>query len=954
MAEPDQQGELEASPQTAKFFETLLRASVDGIVITDATYNIVLVNEAFGAFFGRRRRDLAETSLSVWLEHLDGDASLRWAGLEKDVRRKGECRDVEFQMTTADSIRYLSVNAFLPAPATDRERSLIISIWRDVTLHRRMEQELREHRERPEELVEKRTAALRESEERFRAVFEQAADSIALFDPESGAIIEFNDRAAENLGYTREEFARLSMADIDALDSADDVARRARSIAEAGADTFETQHVNADGELRDVSVNARAISIRGRRLIAGVWRDITERKRAEEALHRERDFCTSLLQASPTFFVAISADGRTLMMNEAMLDRLGYTKDEAVDTDYLETFVPEADRESLAKVFARLMHQCEPTLNENRVLTKDGRELLVEWRGRPVFKEDGTLDFFFGVGIDITERENAEGVLRESEELLRTVVDATQDAMISIGEDGLITLFNPAAEKMFGRKKEEMLGQPLDCLMPEEYRKLHGQYVKSYFTTGKPDRAVGRMLELPGLRSDGTVFPMDISLSGGNVGDRRFVIAVARDTSERKLLEDQFRQSQKMEALGLLAGGIAHDFNNILTAILGNAEFVLGKLTKEAPSDERYVACLNGIVHAANRAVLLTRQLLAFGRRQAASPVALDLNGVLDGVEELLPWIIGEQIEVIVKREPAICLTQADASQFEQIMMNLVVNARDAMPDGGKLTIETADVTLDEDYVAGHPEAHPGRHAALYVSDTGIGMDSETVRRIFEPFFTTKPPGQGTGLGLSTVFGIVRQAGGHIRVESEEGRGTVFRVYLPVVDPTGSMPAAKPGGGTCIPGEMGGDETILVCENEESIRRLAGEVLEHNGYKVLSAENGRKGLELAKKHPGPIHLLLTDVVLPEMNGLQLTEALRATRPELGALYMAGYSSDIRDPNAIAVGESELLEKPFSANNLLVRVRDRLDTAVQAACGGPQDAVSQPRTKTTGVKTAQDT
>ena len=314
------------------------------------------------------------------------------------------------------------------------------------------------------------------------------------------------------------------------------------------------------------------------------YTDITDRRQAAEALRKERDFSTSLVQASPTFFVAISPEGRTLMMNEAMLTALGYTEDEVLGTKYLETFVPEADRELLAKLFDELMRLNKPTLNENHVLGKDGGELLVEWHGRPVFKENGEFDYFFGVGIDITER---------------------------------------------------------------------------------------------------------------------------------RRLEKQFRQSQKMEALGLLAGGVAHDFNNLLTAVLGNAEFVLGKLREEPAPDDRYITCLSAIVNAGNRAVSLTRQLLAFGRGKVVSPVAVDLNTILEGIEELLPRITGERIKLTVKRQRDLCPIEADAAQIEQIIMNLVVNARDAMPRGGTLTIETAEVTLRRDGVVRGAQVGPHAEAVL-------------------------------------------------------------------------------------------------------------------------------------------------------------------------------------------------------------------------------------------------
>lgn len=304
--------------------------------------------------------------------------------------------------------------------------------------------------------------------------------------------------------------------------------------------------------------------------------------------------------------------------------------------------------------------------------------------------------------------------------------------------------------------------------------------------------------------------------------------------------------------------------------------------------------------------------------------MVLDLNTALAEVEELLPWVVRERIELTVNRHPDLWRTHADPTQIEQIIMNLAVNARDAMPDGGKLTIETANVTLDEDYVAEHPEAHSGPHAALYVSDTGVGMSKDTIDRIFEPFFTTKPVGEGTGLGLSTVFGIVKQAGGHVTVESEEGKGTAFRVYLPVVDERKEQPVAAPSAGVVAEGDLGGDETILVCEDEDDVRRLARQILEGKGYKVFTAANGRKGLELAAGYSDPIHLLLTDIIMPEMSGPQLAEALGKARPDMKILYMSGYSSNVLDVEELSLEKVELLDKPFSSDDLLIRVRGILN------------------------------
>jgi PAS domain S-box-containing protein len=440
------------------------------------------------------------------------------------------------------------------------------------------------------------------------------------------------------------------------------VARHVDFVLEQGADTFETKHKTKAGDVRDVLVTTRAVSVRGTKLIASIWHDITERKRAEQALRRERDFSTSLLQASPTFFVAINAKGVTLMMNDAMLETLGYTKEEVVGTNYLETFVPQPDRKLAARIFDKLIHSRVATLNENRVLTKDGRQLLVEWRGRPMFKEDGAFDFFFGVGIDVTERRQAE--------------------------------------------------------------------------------------------------------------------------RERAKLEEQLRHVHKMQAVGQLAAGVAHDFNSVLAVVLGNAELLRSECKRRGLPDPKNAIsdALGHILNSVERGRKLVQSLLTFGRTRSWRPRPLNLNNRVDYVRQMLEGVLGAHIELEVLKEQNLKTINADAGQMEQVLVNLLLNARDAMPDGGELTIETANADLDEAYVTAHAEAHPGPHVCLRVSDTGAGMDGSTLKRLFEPFFTTKPMDQGTGLGLSIVYGIVTQANGHITVASDVGKGTTFALYFPATE----------------------------------------------------------------------------------------------------------------------------------------------------------------------------
>jgi len=386
--------------------------------------------------------------------------------------------------------------------------------------------------------------------------------------------------------------------------------------------------------------------------------------------------------------------------------------------------------------------------------------------------------------------------------------------------------------------------------------------------------------------------------------------------------QDQLTQARKMEAVGRLAGGVAHDFNNLLTVMIGRSQLLLRQLTTEDPVRP----AIELIEHTAGRATDLTRQLLAFSRKQILQPTVLNLNAVVAKSGELLNRVIGEDVALLTVLDPALGCVEADPSQIEQIVVNLVMNARDAMPEGGRLTLETANVELDPAYARRHVEVRPGPHVMLAVSDTGVGMDPDTRARIFEPFFTTKGPGQGTGLGLATVYGIVKQSGGHIWVYSEPGRGTTFKIYLPrvaqVAGPVESPPLPAP--------SAHGRETILLVEDETAVRDLARDILQANGYRVLEARHGSEALRICERHAGPIHLMLTDVVMPGMSGRQLAERLAPLQPTMTVLYMSGYTNNAIVHRGVLDARTAFLQKPFTPDALARKVREGLDARHEAS------------------------
>jgi PAS domain S-box-containing protein len=506
------------------------------------------------------------------------------------------------------------------------------------------------------------------------------------------------------------------------------------------------------------------------------------------------------------------------------------------------------------------------------------------------------------------------GLRHAREALLQGMLESAVDAVIVMDHEGRVVDHNSAAESMFGYARDEAVGRTVaELIVPPDLRARHTAGL-ARVVGGEPPRLLGRHREFPAVRRSGEQFPAEVSIASVRGAQPPLFVAYVRDLTERRRLEAQFLQAQKMESVGRLAGGIAHDFNNILTAILGYADLLLEEL-----ADTPHRPDITEIKRSAERAALLTRQLLAFGRRQILMPQVVDVNALIVDLERMLTRLIGEDIDLSTALSPELRLVHVDPGQMTQAIMNLVVNARDAMPNGGKLTIETRNVHLDESYAAKRPDVAPGEYVRVTVSDTGVGMDADVQAHLFEPFFTTKERGRGTGLGLSTAYGIVRQSGGHIAVYSEPGRGSTFSIYLP---PTTEAPTPRPV--AAGPAAANGTETILLVEDEEPVRALARRVLAGYGYQVLVAATAEEGRRLWREHGAHIHLLVTDVVLPGASGPELVRALRDDRPDLWVLYTSGYSEAAIVRRGVLDPQTPYLQKPFAATALAVKVREVLD------------------------------
>ena len=510
------------------------------------------------------------------------------------------------------------------------------------------------------------------------------------------------------------------------------------------------------------------------------------------------------------------------------------------------------------------------------------------------------------------ERERMKRQLREREEYFRSLIEQAMDIIAVLDADGAVRYASPSVLPLLGYGAEELVGQHIfDLVHPDDVGPALRVFAEGV-ATGQGDRLLGLQVR----HKDGTYRSLE-AIGRYLLDDPvvRGVVINARDVTERRSLERQLLQAQKMEAVGRLAGGIAHDFNNVLTAIFGYADL----LTEEFPAGSPARQDLEEIRKAATRASALTRQLLAFSRQQVLAPVVLSVNDLVDDVGKMLRRLVGEDVELrlILARDAG--NVRADSGQLQQVIMNLVVNARDAMPTGGKLVIETADAELTEQYAELHQAVIPGRYVMLAVSDTGVGMDAQTKARIFEPFFTTKEKGKGTGLGLSTVYGIVKQSGGYVWVYSEPGHGTTFKLYLPRVDAP-AEPQAPPRETATLTGT----ETILLAEDDDILRPLTKGLLAKLGYTVLDAESAEQALAVAGARQGPIHLLVADVVMPGASGRELARRLAQSRPETRVLYVSGYTDDAIVHHGMLEPGLKFLQKPFTPAALARKVREVLD------------------------------
>lgn len=765
----------------------------------------------------------------------------------------------------------------------------------------------------------RRTMALRrmvaahdDARSQARALF--AASPIASWVFEYGSLrfLDVNDAALRQYGYSREEFGRLTLRDLRVEGewaALDDL------LSDPAADlpVQQATHRRKDGSLLRVEVRSRPVTVGGQPARLVLVEDITSRTSTEQALRQSEAEFRAMADASPAGIAMMTPDGAIRYMNDTGLRLLGLPLDRALGRGWIAGCHPD-DRERVAAAVAEAAAARRPFTGAGRFLHPDGRVFWWRMRTSPVFAGDACLGHV-AVIVDETEQRAAEEALRESEERFRQLAEHIPAVVYLVDpQTGSMLFISPAYERIWGRTRSSLYANPfsfLDAVHAEDRERVNAAYRERLtrldieYRITRPDGEVVWIedLQFPIRRADGGIY---------------LVAGLAFDVTRRQRLESRLIEAQKMESLGRLAGGVAHDFNNLLTVILSYAD-LLKESAQSASShqaNEELVSGLTEIESAGQRASSLTRQLLTFAQRQVVDPKVVDLNVAALDAEPFVRHLVGRSVVVEVAPQATTPYARLDANQLDQVLLNLAANARDAMPGGGTLRIETSNVTGP---VPG-TQVPAGDYVALSVSDSGSGIPVEIRAQIFDPFFTTKPKGQGTGLGLSTAYGIVTQFGGFMELTSRVGHGTTFVCYFPVAPPASDVVEVRPATST----PTTGSETVLVVEDEPMVRDVARATLERQGYEVLTADNGVDGLRVAHDAGARLSLVVTDVVMPQMGGWEMAELLRRERPGMKILFTSGYNEEIAGAGGRVDQGIDFLPKPYLPAVLTERVRQVLD------------------------------
>ena len=918
-AEMDRKQAAAALQASEARFRAVVENSYDGILFTDANARIQYRSPSFPLISGYSDNEsLGHDGFAKM--HPDDINTVRaqWGAMIQDP---GFPLRVQYRIKHKDgSWRWIETAA--KNLLQNKDIGAVVVTSRDITARKRAEEELTRAIE---------ASASREKE--FRALFEQASDAIFILDPslpQSHIILDANLAACQSSGYAREELIGRPIADLNDPTNQGRVADRGYQVATGERVIFETVHQRKDGSRYPVEVSAQLVQRMGEPpLVFSIDRDITERKRAEQALRESEERYRLVVELSPDA-VMVHRKGTIAFANASAARLFGAsTPSDLVGTDIGRLIHPDFRQTVQAR--SRMIQEEGNTVprQEQRCLRLDGTPFDIEASSAPIIwdGERSSLTLL----RDISERKRTEEALNASErEKARLYADAQasatryRDLVATLGEGVAIVdlkerfeFANSAAESVFGLPAGELLGRTLsEFLSPEDFTRVEAE-------TRKRLRGETGSYEMTIHRLDGEIRQIEVIATPYRVesGEVTGSLAVFRDVSdlrrmehERRELQEQLQQAQKMEAVGRLAGGVAHDFNNLLQVIVGYAEVALQSLTPET----RLHAELQQILNAAHRSADLTRQLLTFARKQDVTPQVLNLNQRISSTLTMLRRLIGEEIRLVWEPEPNLWPVKVDPTQVDQILANLAANSRDAIAGVGSLTVTTSNATVDEQWCRTHVGWIPGEYAVVQMRDTGKGIPPEVLEHIFEPFFTTKGIGRGTGLGLATVYGIVKQNNGFIDVASTVGAGATFRLYFPRAE--GSV-AKEHAEAESIPS---GSETILVVEDDESILSLIRGILGQLGYHLLVAKTPSQALEIVRQRSEPVALLVTDVVMPEMNGRELQRRVSRLLPGIKTLFMSGYTADVISQRGVEEEGGLFLQKPFSIIDIARKVRHVLD------------------------------
>jgi two-component system, cell cycle sensor histidine kinase and response regulator CckA len=899
--------------QATQTLNAIFQAAPLAIYAVDSEGKVLMWNPAAERIFGWSEQE----ALGRLLPLVPEDRRSEFDSVRERALQGQSFADMEVQRRRNDgSVIEVSIST---APLRNGEGDIVgvLGITADITERKRVEE------------------TLRASEARLAGILNIAEDGIVSIDDRQRVIL-YNQGAEKIFGYSEQEVRGQSVETLIPGRFAErhnqhvlDFARSPEAARRMG-ERLEVYGRRKDGSEFPAEISISKLELKDETVFTAMVRDVAERKRRTEALRDSERQLAAAQQIAQLGNWESDLITRTETWSHELYRILGLLPEKVTPSweAFLECVHPD-DRVRVRGITEQALQDYQPFTYECRLLRPNGTMRILMTRGESVTDEDGKPLKLRGVGQDITERKRAEAERNAERLLVNTLFDQLPVGVLFREVSGGYSRVNQAVANMLGISEDKLIGMTPD----ELYRQVQAKSLD-----GTP-LDVQDIPSIVALRTKRATAPLESHITTPHGQKRRLTIAsaplenhegnllgsvtVITDVTERYSLEDQLRQSQKMESIGTLAGGVAHDFNNLLTAILGHVQLAARKLAPADPLRSHLIE----VEKAGNRATALTRQLLAFSRRQRLERKTIDINDTIREIMKMLRRIIGEDIDVSIQESIDAHPVFADPAQVEQVVMNLAVNARDAMPDGGQLVIDTRNVTLDEEYCREHPYAEPGKYVLMTVSDTGTGMDAETRKRIFEPFFTTKAAGKGTGLGLAMVFGIVKQHEGLIEVYSEVGHGTSFKIYLPVDEKV-----VKEEPQEVLEPLRGGKETILVAEDEEALRGLARTILEELGYRVLLASDGAEAIEVYQANRESVSLLVFDIVMPRMSGREAYERILEMGGDVPALFMTGYSADIVQNQFVPQNQflertsSALMQKPYSLETFGRKVREVLDQA----------------------------